>query len=217
MPALAQKFEDYTLWRRALSARIERFCEVLQQDDLLDERIQERLANLLLRLRENRLMVAFVAEFSWGKFALINAIFFSEYGNRVLPSSAGRTTMCPTELFYDVKKPHGVELLPIETRATDGNVSDYRLQQDAWEFIAIDIHSSESMANALKQVRETQKVSVEQAQRLGFEIQENLKERFAELENWVQETEEKMHHVQKMSQRIEEMFHQNAPNWQKSA
>jgi hypothetical protein len=53
------------------------------------------------RLREDRLNVAFVAEFSRGKSELINAIFFADYGDRMLPSSAGRTTMCPTELLYD--------------------------------------------------------------------------------------------------------------------
>jgi hypothetical protein len=34
-----------------------------------------------------------------GKSELINAIFFADYGKRILPSSAGRTTMRPTELL----------------------------------------------------------------------------------------------------------------------
>ena len=52
-------------------------------------------------MRTSKVMVAFVAEFSRGKSELINAIFFAGYGRRIMPASAGRTTMCPTELGYD--------------------------------------------------------------------------------------------------------------------
>ena len=37
-------------------------------------------------------VVAFVAEFSRGKSELINAIFFADAGQRVLPATPGRTT-----------------------------------------------------------------------------------------------------------------------------
>ena len=47
---------------------------------------------------------------------LINAIFFAGFGQRILPSSAGRTTMCPTELQYDKGSSPHIRLLPIETR-----------------------------------------------------------------------------------------------------
>ncbi len=60
---------------------------------------------LLQKLRDDRLVVAFFAEFSRGKSELINAIFFGDQGTRVLPSSTGRTTMCPTELMYDPARP----------------------------------------------------------------------------------------------------------------
>lgn len=170
MMSLSKKFDEYTEWRGALTSRIEIFRERLAENGLSDAQIEERLKNLLARLRADRLMIAFVAEFSRGKSELINAIFFSDYGSRILPSSAGRTTMCPTELFFDVKKPHGVELLPIQTRATDGNVSDYRQQKDAWHFIGINIDSAESLSAALQHVQETIRVSVDEARRLGFDI-----------------------------------------------
>ena len=80
------------------------------------------------------LSVAFVAEFSRGKSELINAIFFAEYGNRMLPSSAGRTTMCPTELMYDPSLAPSLRLLPIETRADNLSTGDYRDQEtEGWE------------------------------------------------------------------------------------
>jgi hypothetical protein len=60
-----------------------------------------RLFDLTENLKRDRLMVAFVAEFSRGKTELINALFFSDFKQRLLPSDAGRTTMCPTEIYYD--------------------------------------------------------------------------------------------------------------------
>ena len=100
---LAHQFAAYTEWRSRLSANIGEFQGWLVTNDLSDAQTDLRLTQLLERLREDRLNVAFVAEFSRGKSELINAIFFADYGNRILPSSAGRTTMCPTELFYDAE------------------------------------------------------------------------------------------------------------------
>jgi predicted GTPase len=68
---------------------------------LTDAATEQRIARTLARLEDDKLSVAFVAEFSRGKSELINAIFFAEYGQRILPSAAGRTTMCPTELLWD--------------------------------------------------------------------------------------------------------------------
>jgi hypothetical protein len=82
--------------------------------------------------------VAFVAEFSRGKSELINAIF-AEYGQRILPSAAGRTTMCPTELLWDAAWAPSIRLLPIETRADNLSTSDYREQPSAWTVLPLNL------------------------------------------------------------------------------
>ena len=82
----------------------------------MDAAVQERLQRLEGQVRTDKVMVAFVAEFSRGKSELINAIFFADYGRRIMPASAGRTTMCPTELGYDPALAPSLRLLPIETR-----------------------------------------------------------------------------------------------------
>ena len=79
----------------------------------MDAAVQERLQRLEDQVRSDKVMVAFVAEFSRGKSELINAIFFAEYGRRIMPASAGRTTMCPTELGYDHDVEPSLRLLPI--------------------------------------------------------------------------------------------------------
>src|SRR5690348_3108032 len=115
-------FQQYGAWREAVATALEGYGASLLQAALLDGAGEHRLAHALARLREDRLSVAFVAEFSRGKTELINAIFFADYGQRILPSAAGRTTMCPTELLYDSTRPPSIRLLPIETRARDGSV-----------------------------------------------------------------------------------------------
>ena len=118
---LAARFEAYSDWRRRLSAGVSRLHEWLQEQDLADSQVDLRVQQLLERLHQDKLIVAFVAEFSRGKSELINAIFFADFGQRLLPSSAGRTTMCPTELLYDGSRPPSIRLLPIETRAEGCN------------------------------------------------------------------------------------------------
>jgi len=168
--SLANQFAAYTAWRSRLSSNLGEFQDWLSQNELSDAQTDLRLSQLLERLREDRLNVAFVAEFSRGKSELINAIFFAEYGNRMLPSSAGRTTMCPTELLFDGNKLPCIELLPIQTRASNSSVSEYKRFPDEWSVVQLDIDSPDAMQDALRHVSETTRVTPEEASRLGFEV-----------------------------------------------
>ena len=167
---LALQIAAYTEWRSRLSANIGEFQGWLSENDLSDAQTDLRLSQLLERLHEDRLNVAFVAEFSRGKSELINAIFFADFGNRILPSSAGRTTMCPTELLYDPQKTPRIELLPIQTRASNASVSEYRRYPEEWFMVPLDVESAEVMQEALRHVSETIRVAPEEAGRLGFEV-----------------------------------------------
>ena len=168
--SLTHQFAAYTEWRSQLSSLISEFSSWLGRNELSDAQTELRLNQLLERLREDRLNVAFVAEFSRGKSELINAIFFADYGNRMLPSSAGRTTMCPTELLFDAGKPPCIELLPIQTRASNASVSEYKRFAEEWQVVALDIASPEAMQEALHHVSETVRVTPEEAANLGFEV-----------------------------------------------
>lgn len=167
---LANQFAAYAAWRTLLSNDIAEFQRWLADNELSDGQIDLRLGQLQERLREDRLNVAFVAEFSRGKSELINAIFFADYGDRMLPSSAGRTTMCPTELLFDASKLPGVELLPILTRASNSSVSEYKRYPEEWTRLEIDVDSPQSLQTALQHVSETTRVTPEDAARLGFEV-----------------------------------------------
>ena len=138
---LASRFEAYSDWRRRLSAGISGLHEWLTLQDLADAQADLKIQHLLERLHQDKLVVAFVAEFSRGKSELINAIFFADFGQRLLPSSAGRTTMCPTELLYDPTRPPSIRLLPIETRVRDGSVAEFKNYADEWVTLALDLSS----------------------------------------------------------------------------
>ena len=165
---LTQQFAAYTHWRSQLVEGIDRYKRWLAENELSDAQTGQRFARLLEKLNEDRLYVAFLAEFSRGKSELINAVFFAEYGHRMLPSTAGRTTMCPTELLFDPGKVPCIELLPIETRGSGLGVGEYRRSPEAWRTVPLDIESPEAMHAALRAVSEVLHVPLNVAKALGF-------------------------------------------------
>lgn len=168
--ALIDNFSAYTRWRADVGTAVQHLRAWLANNDIGDAQTDLRLQCVLDRLREDKLVVAFVAEFSRGKSELINAIFFSHYGSRVLPSSAGRTTMCPTELQWEADQAPGVRLLPIETRNRRESVADLRRMPAEWVFEPIDLNDAESLQRAFARVSETRRVPREQAEELGFAV-----------------------------------------------
>jgi hypothetical protein len=163
-----QDIQQYGAWRASVAEALEQYRGWVQAAELLDGAAEQRLARALARVRDDRLSVAFVAEFSRGKSELINAIFFADYGQRIVPSSPGRTTMCPTELAYDAQLAPCIRLLPIETRAQRLATSDYREDPDAWTVLPLDIDSPERMIETFRQVSLTRRVSADEAQRYGL-------------------------------------------------
>ncbi len=167
-PNLAAQFAAYSAWREQLSGALADYRNWLGEQELNDAQTDLRIQHLLDRLRDDKLYVAFVAEFSRGKSELINAIFFSDYKQRLLPSSAGRTTMCPTELLHEEGREPSIQLLPIETRATHTTTTEYKRYLDEWQVVPLDIQSREAMAEAFRQVSQTKRVPAELATRYGL-------------------------------------------------
>jgi len=165
---LVQDFQRYSDWRNSVVKALERYRACVNVAQLSDAASDQRFARARTRLADDKLSIAFVAEFSRGKSELINAIFFADYGQRILPSSAGRTTMCPTELMYEDTLPPSIRLLPIETRAEMRSTTDFKEHDGAWTVLPLDISSSEGMLEAFKQVSLTKRVSVEDAKRYGL-------------------------------------------------
>src|SRR5512139_2990820 len=167
-PTLVDEFDHYSAWRDAVRLRVETLRDWLNAQELADAESDLHLDQLLGRLQEDTLNVAFVAEFSRGKSELINAIFFSDYRQRVLPSSAGRTTMCPTELFFEAGSAPSIKLLPIQTKARKGTVSDFKRHADEWTELPLDVSSADQMRETLSRLSDTLRVSGDIATEYGL-------------------------------------------------
>ena len=168
MVPLASRFEEYGNWRDSLAKAIVDLRQWMTETQMLEGDAARRIEVALDRLAEDKLVIAFVAEFSRGKSELINAIFFADYGKRILPSSAGRTTMCPTELLYDDTLPPCIRALPIETRARSGSTSDFKRMTGEWKVFPLDTNSTEGMLGAFQIVAETVRVTVDEARGYGL-------------------------------------------------
>ena len=165
---LVAHFEAYSAWRGQLLDSVSGLRHWLHEQELNDAQTDLRIQQIIDRLHDDKLNVAFVAEFSRGKSELINAIFFAGYKQRLLPSSAGRTTMCPTELLYEAGREPSIMLLPIETRGTDTSTSEYKRYTDEWIISPLDVNSGDAMTHALMQVSQTKRVPLAEAAHYGL-------------------------------------------------
>lgn len=166
--SFADRVDAHGQWRAAMESQVRDLAQFLAEHDLLEDDEAGVLESLRQRLAGEKLVVAFVAEFSRGKSELINAMFFADAGRRILPATAGRTTMCPVELGYDRTEPPALALLPIETRLQPAPLSELRHHGGLWKLTPLDIGDVDGLARALSQVTDTKRVSVEQARALGF-------------------------------------------------
>ena len=166
---LDRRLNDYSRWREKLIHDIQSFQEWLETHQLASSEQEFRIFETIEALRKDRLTIAFVAEFSRGKTELINALFFAHFGRRLLPSEAGRTTMCPTELFYDHETSEAyIRLLPIETRLQDKSIADFKHEPIHWNHTPLNIDDPEQIAHALHEVIKTRQVPLEKARELGL-------------------------------------------------
>ena len=164
----ATSLDALTGWRTLLGQRLGETSRFLGDHQLVDSATAAQLAALRERLANDKLVLAFVAEFSRGKSELINAIFFADTGRRVLPATPGRTTMCPVELAWDADEPASLMLLPIETRNEGLSLGELRSQRRAWKVVPLQLGDPELLAQSLQEVTRTNWVTQEQARLLGF-------------------------------------------------
>lgn len=163
-----EKMHEYSQWRANLVQSIEMYHEWLNRYGLNNAHSTNSILNILNGLQNDRIALAFVAEFSRGKTELINALFFAETGVRLLPSSPGRTTMSPTEIFYDEKGGSYIRLLNIESRLEDISLAEFKLMPERWTEFRFNPDSPSQMQEVFTQLIATKKVDLTMADRLGL-------------------------------------------------
>ena len=168
---IQQRLTAYHQWKTHVSRAVLELRNWLESEGQSGTQIHERIDHTLDALDNDRLTIAFVAEFSRGKTELINALFFADYGRRILPSTAGRTTMCPTELIWDQERSEAyLRLLPIETRAQDASISELKGDTGQWVHYPLQVQDPEQMTSTLGEILQTKKVPAAEATRLGLSI-----------------------------------------------
>src|SRR5687768_5230463 len=158
----------YNQWRAELTQSVHVYHEWLEANGQLDVQQSIRFYDLLENLNKGRLMLAFLAEFSRGKSELINALFFSDFKERLLPSDVGRTTMCPTEIFHDPTEEPYLKLLSVETRYRDESISQLKNVPVEWSKVRLNTGSAAEMKKALKALADVKKVYALEAKMLGL-------------------------------------------------
>jgi hypothetical protein len=163
-----EKIHEYSQWRTKLIQSIEMYRQWRSRYGMNDSHSTNTILNILTVLESDRITLAFVAEYSRGKTELINALFFAETGVRLLPSSPGRTTMSPTELFYDEAGGSYIRLLDIETRLEDISLAELKQKPERWVQFNLDCNSPTQMQEAFKELIATKKVDLKLADKLGL-------------------------------------------------
>jgi len=158
----------YNRWRGDLTRSVTAYHDWLESNGQLDVQQSIRFYDLLENLNKGRLMLAFLAEFSRGKSELINALFFSSFKERLLPSDVGRTTMCPTEIFHDPSEEPYLKLLSVETRYRDESISQLKNNPVEWSKIRLNTGSATEMKKTLAALADTKKVYALEARMLGL-------------------------------------------------
>lgn len=183
---------EYADWKDTLCQQLRHSQQWLQNHHRTSQSAQHCLQRALTLLESHTFTVACVGEFSRGKTELINALLFTEYGQRLLPSQPGRTTMCPTEIFYasahprqPASGPGHVHLLPIETRRMSTSISSFKRIPQNWISLPFDVSDPESTSSALRAVSEVKLVTASDARAMGFDPQQlNSSDGLLEVPRW---------------------------------
>ena len=167
--AFSQRLRAYKAWRDELSDAIRAYQSWIEGQGYTDGAEDLRTYELIEEIQSDKLTVALAGEFSRGKTELLNAIFFADFKQRLLPSGAGRTTMCPTELSYNEKEGASIRLLPIETRKTSLAIAEYKRTPIHWTTLHIlKPDSADEVRAAFLETTRTKKVHLREAQELGL-------------------------------------------------
>jgi len=172
MDDFGKSLNEYEAWRQDLGQSVQEFVDWVDSVGEADLGVLS-LYEAIKAVKEDCLTIAIVGEYSRGKTELINALFFGDLGRRLLPSTPGRTTMCPVEIGYDQRRMPSLRLLPIETRTTGKTVDQYRKETMSWTNYNLDIENVDGLSVALSEIVRTRQVSASEAESLGFQIDDD--------------------------------------------
>jgi len=170
MEHLSHKVGALSAWKQSLLREITRYRNLMSKGELVTAAAEARLEAALHLLRTDQITLALIGEFSRGKSELINSLLFSSQNQRLLPSQTGRTTLCPTELYFDPEaaEPPSMALLPIESRLSGLSLAVLRRKSKHWTHIRLSDANPTALASAFAEVASTKAMPEAEAARLGL-------------------------------------------------
>lgn len=164
----ADKISEYESWRTSLIKTITNYRDWLATSPHSDSVQELRLYDMLEMLGRDQIVVAFLAEFSRGKSETINALFFSDFNQRLLPSEPGLSSMCTSEIFWDARAEPSISLLPIETRLRDDSLTYLKTKPTAWKKFKLNTYSPDEIKETLRKLIDLKEVTKAEAEELGL-------------------------------------------------
>ena len=165
---LTDRLGAFRTWKQGQLRLLRQLQPWLRQQDLYTTEARNAIERAIRSLNDDHVTVAVAGEFSRGKTELINALFFADYGWRLLPTDAGRTTMCPTEIFCEANRPPQLRLLPIETRRTEHTLAEFRDDDQQWQTFDLKLDDPEPLARHMRLLTESKLVTRAEAAELGL-------------------------------------------------
>ncbi len=167
-PGITERLAELHSWRTGLATQIERVTDFLGTHHFLTPNLEAALNDARTQAASQRVTVAFIAEVARGKSELINALFFSDLGRRLLPSGPGKGTRCVTELRFDRDVQTSVRLLPVETRESPKRFDEFLKDESVWRTTLFDSDNADSTARALAALSETKRITLSDAVAWGL-------------------------------------------------
>lgn len=174
----------FSAWKQRHAALLKQIVSWLDAHDLYTDEVREAIANSLDTLNDDCLNLAVVGEFSRGKTELINGLFFARYGRRLLPTNAGRTTLCPTEIYQDDSEAPYLRLLPIESRLDDTSLTELRQQSEHWHTLPLNLDEPHELEAQLRELTASVEVTEARAQELGLPADQLTPEGLVSVPKW---------------------------------
>lgn len=165
---ILKPLDEFRQWRESLMTHIKELIRITMDIGIMPSKTLLQMQQSSMDLDQDTLRVAFVGEFSRGKTELINALFFSTLGYRLLPSSSGQTTMCPVEIRGSRQAYSSLQVLPITSRAENESIRSLKKNTQKWQRYSIDSHDKVAQKEGLEHLTETICVPIEEARDIGL-------------------------------------------------
>ena len=166
--ALTARLAELQSWRYGITTQIVRIADFTRSHGYSGADTEATFDRLTDKANAARVKIIFIAEAGRGKSELINALFFSDLGRRLLPSNALKATRCITEVRFDRNVSPHLRVLPIESREAPRRFADIYADRSEWHTIPFEIDDPESIHATFNVLAETRRSTIAESVAWGL-------------------------------------------------